>query len=144
MTTRDLLAYIYSQAYIHVYIYMYIHIFREAHIYARVWVYTCTRVGAFFYLYRPVSLLYASVCQVFLNTYMRVWGGIGSGVGFSLFMVYACYWRGRLCFGGGRDRGFVLYISLFLWVCVWCVCVVCVCVWCKQAPISFMCPQTCR
>jgi len=39
---------------------------------------------------------------------MRVCGGIGSGVCFSLFMVSACYWRGRLCFGRGRDRGFVL------------------------------------
>jgi len=52
-----------------------------------------------------------------------VLGGIGSGVCFSLFMVSASYWRGRLCFGRGRDRGFVLYISLFLrvlgcWVCV--------------------------
>ena len=35
----------------------------------------------------------------------------------------ACYWRGRLCFGRGRDRGFVLYISLFLRVLEWCVCV---------------------
>jgi len=43
---------------------------------------------------------------------MRVCGGIGSGGCFSLFMVCACYWRGRLCFDGGRDRGFVLYISL--------------------------------
>jgi len=54
---------------------------------------------------------------------MRVWGGIGSGDCFSLFMVSACYWRGRLCFGGGRDRGFVLYISLFLLVLRWWVCV---------------------
>jgi len=38
---------------------------------------------------------------------MRVCGGIGSGIFFSLFMVSACYWRGRLCFGRGRDRGFV-------------------------------------
>jgi len=54
---------------------------------------------------------------------MRVWGGIGSGVCFNLFMVSACYWRGRLCSGRGRDRGFVLYISLFLRVLGWCVCV---------------------
>ena len=62
------------------------------------------------YLYCPISLLHARVSQVFLNAGMRVCGGIGSGVGFSLFMVSACYWRGRLCFGKGRDRGFVLYI----------------------------------
>ena len=51
-------------------------------------------------------------------------GEFGSGVCFSLFMASACYWRGGLCFGRGRDRGFGLYISLFLrvlgwWVCVW-------------------------
>ena len=28
-------------------------------------------------------------------------------------MVSACYWRGRLCFGGVKDRGFVLYFSIF-------------------------------
>jgi len=60
---------------------------------------------------------------VFLNTCMRVCGGVGSGVCFSLFMVSACYWRGRLCFGRGRGRGFVLYISLFLRVLGWGVCV---------------------
>ena len=100
-------------------VYMYVYKF----IFARVWVYICTRVPSFFYLYCPFSLLHASVCQVFLNSCMRVCGGIGSGVCFSLFMVGACYWRGRPCFVGGRDRGFVLYISLFLrelgwWVCV--------------------------
>jgi len=30
---------------------------------------------------------------------------------------------GRLCFGRSRDRGVVLYISLFLRVLGWCVCV---------------------
>ena len=49
-----------------------------------------------------------------LNTCMRVWRGIGSWVCFSLFMVGACYWRGRLCFGRGRNRCFVLYNSIFL------------------------------
>ena len=34
-------------------------------------------------------------------------------------MVSACYWRGRLCFGRGRDRGYVLYI--FAGVSVRCV-----------------------
>ena len=55
--------------------------------------------------------------------YLDVSPWIGSGVCFSLFMVSACYWRGRLCFGRGRDRGFVLYISLFLRVLGGCVCV---------------------
>jgi len=39
-------------------------------------------------------------------------------------MVSASYWRGRLCFGGVRDRGFVLYIfSIFAGVRVVGVCV---------------------
>jgi len=57
---------------------------------------------------------------------MRVCGGVGNGVCFSLFMVSVCFWRGRLCFGRGRDGGFVLYISLFLRVLGWGVCV---CLW---------------
>jgi len=38
-------------------------------------------------------------------------------------MVSACCWRGRPCFGRGRDRGFVLYISIFWRVLGWWVCV---------------------
>jgi len=38
-------------------------------------------------------------------------------------MASACFWRGRLCFVRGRDRGFVLYVSLFLQVLGWGVCV---------------------
>ena len=75
------------------------------------------------YLYCPIFLLHARLSQVFLNTCMRGCGRIGSGVLFSLFMVSACCWCGRLCFGRGRDRGFVLYISLFLRVLGWWVCV---------------------
>ena len=83
---------------------------------ARMWMYVYTRVGAFclFVLSNLSTRLHARVSQVFLKTYMRVCGGAGSGVCFSLFMVSACYWRGRLRFGRGRDRGFVLYIFLFL------------------------------
>jgi len=106
-----------------IYMYMYtcisVYMYAYTFIYARVWVYIWTRVGAFCFLYCPISLLHAHVLQVFLNTCMRVWGEIASGVCFSLFMVIAGYWRGRLCFGGGRDRGFVLYISLFLRVLGW-------------------------
>ena len=50
--------------------------------------------------------------------------GIGSGVCFSLFMVSACYWRGRLCSGRGTDRGFGLVcFSIFAGVRVVGVCV---------------------
>jgi len=111
-------------------VYMYAYIF----IYARVWVYICTHIylytracgctyAHFVYLYCPISLLHARVSQVFLNICMRVCGGIGSGVCFSLFMVSARYWRGRLCFCRGRTRGFVLFISVFLRVLGWWVCV---------------------
>ena len=76
------------------------------------------------YMYVHVYM-YVCVCvsQVFVNTCMRVCLGIRSGVCFSLFMVSACYWRGRLCFARGRDRDFSLYISLFLRVLGWLVCV---------------------
>ena len=46
-------------------------------------------------------------------------GGDWKWIFFSLFMVSACCWCGRLCFCRGRDRGFVLYISLFLRVLGW-------------------------
>jgi len=65
-------------------------------------------------LYCPISLLHASVSQVFFNTCMSGWEGVGSGFFFSLSMVGACCWRGGLCFGRGRDRDCVLYISLSL------------------------------
>ena len=68
----------------------------------------------------PISKAYHSVD---IDTCMRVCGGIGSRVCFSLFMVSTCYWRGRLCFGRGRDKGFVSYISLFWRVLGWWVCV---------------------
>jgi len=40
-----------------------------------------------------------------------------------ILFICTCFWRGRLCFRRGRDRGFVLYISLFLRVLGWGVCV---------------------
>jgi len=97
------------------YVYMCMCVCVRAHV--DVHMHSCSRI-----LYCPISLLHARVSQVFLNTCVRVWGGVGSGVCFILFMVSACFWRGRLCFGRGRDRGFVLYISLFLRVLGWCVC----------------------
>ena len=105
----------------YMYICMSVYMYAYTFIYARVWVYICTRVGASCLF--VLSITKTRVSQRFLNTCMRVCGGIGSGVCFSLFMVSACHWRGRLCFGGGGDRGFVLYISLFLRVLGWWVCV---------------------
>jgi len=94
------------------------------HLYTRVCGCTYALVQAHFvYLYCSISLIHARVSQVFLNTCMRGCVGIGSGVFSGLFVVSACCWCGRLCFGRGRDRGLVLYISLFLRVLGWWVCV---------------------
>jgi len=38
-------------------------------------------------------------------------------------VVSACYWCGRLCFGRGRDRGCLVYFSIFAGVRVVYVCV---------------------
>jgi len=63
--------------------------------------------------YQETHLNLAVLYILILNC-MRVCWGIGSGVCFSFFHSCACCWRGRPCFGRGRDRGFVLHISLFL------------------------------
>jgi len=102
---------------VYVWIFKYVCLCICMHIYVYTHACGCTYALAwahFVYLNCPKSLLHARASQVFLNTCMRVCGGIASGVFFSLFMVSACCWCGRLCFGRGRDRGFVLYISLFL------------------------------
>jgi len=81
---------------------------------ARMWMYVCTRVGTFcLFVLSNLSTTCGCVTGV-SNTCMRVCGGVGSVVCLSLIMVSACFWRGRLCIGRGRDRGFVLYMSLFL------------------------------
>jgi len=86
--------------------------------------YVHTRVGVHLQSCRqilfvcPVQCLYymrVYYRHFFTNTCMRVWEGIGGGVFISsMFIISACCWCGRLCFGRGRDRGVVLYISLFL------------------------------
>jgi len=73
----------------------------------------------FVYLYCPINLLHACVSQVFFNTCMRGWEGVGSGVFSSMSMVGACCWRGGLCFSRRRDRSFVLYVFVFLLVLSW-------------------------
>ena len=111
---------------------MYVHVYMYVCVYVCIYIYIRARVGVHIHSCRRIlfictvqSLYYmrVRVSQVFLNTCIRVCGGIGIGVCFSLFMVSACYLCGRLCFGRGRDRGFVLYISLFLRVLGWWVCV---------------------
>ena len=105
----------------YMYICMSVYMYAYTFIYARVCVHmhSCRRilfictVQSFYYMrvYHRCFLTLACVCEGELE------------VGFVSFMVSACYWRGRLCFGRGRDRGFVLYISLFLRVVGWWVCV---------------------
>ena len=101
-------------------------------VYTRVCVYVCiytyihARVGVHMHSYNCIwfictvqSLYYMRVYhRCFVHTCMRGWGGNGSEIFSSLFMVSTCYWRGRLCFGRGRDRGFVC-VSLFLQVLGW-------------------------
>jgi len=107
---------------------MYMYICMSVYVYAYTFIYA--RVGVYMHSCRCIlfictvqSLYYMRVYYRCFLTSMRVWEGVGSGACFSLPMVSACYWRGRLCFGRGRDRGFVLYISLFLQVLWWWVCV---------------------
>ena len=109
---------------VYMYICMSVYMYARTFICARLWVYICTRVGTFcLFVLSNLYTTCACITQVFLSTCMRVCGGVGSGVCFSLFMVSACFWRGRLCFDRGKDRGVVLYISLFLRVLGWGVCV---------------------
>ena len=68
---------------------------------ARIWMYVCTRVGAFCLFVLSNLSTHARVSQVFLNTCMRVCGGVGSGVCFSLFMVSACSWSALVSGVGG-------------------------------------------
>ena len=91
--------------------YMYVHVYVYVCVYVLIHVYIHARVGVHMQSCRP--LLHARVSQVFLNTCMRVWGGVGSGSFSNLFVVSDCCWCERLCFGRGRDKGFVLYVFLF-------------------------------
>ena len=94
-------------------------------IYTRVWVYICTRIGGtrvgvfcLFVLSNP-STICVCITGVFCTPACVCGGGLEVGFFFSLFMVSACCWRGRLNFGRGRNRGFVLYVSLFCQVSGW-------------------------
>ena len=86
-------------------------------------IYVCTRVGSFF-LFVLSSLSTICRCMPGISEHLHACvGGDWKWGLFSLFMDSACYWHGRLCFGGGRDREFVLYISLFLRVVCVCACI---------------------
>jgi len=103
------------------YICMFVYMYAYTFVYAHMWVYICTRVGAFcLFILSNLSTTCACITGVSEHLHACVRGN-GSGVCFSLFMVSACYWCGRLSFGGGRHKGFVLYISVFLRVLGWLV-----------------------
>ena len=107
--------------YMYVYVYMYVcvHVCIYIYIRARVGMHSCRRI---LFICTVQSLYYMRVYhRCFLTLACVCVGGIGSGVCSRLFMVSACSWCGRLCFGRGRDEGFVLHISLFLRV-LGCVC----------------------
>jgi hypothetical protein len=104
----------------HMYICVSVYMYAYTCICTRVWVYICTRVGAFclFLLSNP-SATCACITDVYSKPACVCGEGLEEGFFSILFMVIACCWRGRLFFERGRDRGFVLYISLFLRVLGW-------------------------
>jgi len=73
---------------IYVYVCMCVDMYIYIYVYVYVYAYLCIDCGSQYQYFRscmrmcPISLLHAHVSQVFLNTCMRVCGGIGSG-GFS-------------------------------------------------------------
>jgi len=110
---------------------MYVYVCMSVCVYACVFIYIHARVGVHMHSCRRILF----ICTVQSLYYMRMYhrcfltpacvcvGGFEGGFFVSLFMISACCWRGRLCFGRGRERGFSFYISLFWRVLGWWVCV---------------------
>jgi len=90
---------------VQVYVYMCVYVYMYVCVHVCIYVYMRARVGVHMHSCRRIlfictvqSLYYMRMYhRCFLKTCMRVCGGTGSGVCFSLFMVSACYWRRRLC-----------------------------------------------
>merc|ERR1711865_1041172 len=108
----------------HAYVYVcacmrvYVHVYMYVCVYVCIYIYIHTRVNVNMHSCRRIlfictvqSLYYMRVYHRCFDTCMRVYGGIGCGVGFSLFMVNACFWLGGYVLGGVETGGFVLYIS---------------------------------
>jgi len=94
--------------YVYIYVYICVYIFIHIYIHARVGVHmhSCRRI---LFICTVQSLCYMRVYRrCFLTPACVCVGGLEVGFFFSLFMVGTCSWCGRLCFGRGRDRGFVL------------------------------------
>jgi len=105
---------------IYMYIYVSVYMYAYTCTYTRVWMYICTRVVAFclFVLSNP-STTCVCITGVFLTPACMCRGGWEERGWNRVKMDSACCWRGRLCFGRGRDRGVVLHVSLFLRVSGW-------------------------
>ena len=85
-------------------------------------VYICTRVRAIcLFVLSNLSTTCVCITGAFQHPHAWVRGG-WNGVFFSLSMVCACCWRGRLCFGRDRDWSFLVYFSIFAGVMVVGVC----------------------
>ena len=105
----------------YMYMCMSVHLYAYTCIYTRLWVYICTRVGAF-YLFVLSNPSTTGVCIIGVFKHLHACVGVDWKWGFSILFVFsACCWREGLCFCRGRDRSFFLYISLFLRVLGLCV-----------------------
>ena len=69
-------------------------------------IHSCRRI--LFVLYCPISLLHAHVLQVFLNTCMRVWGGLEVG------FVSACSWLALVTGVGGYILAGMMMIAYIM------------------------------
>ena len=67
--------------------YMYVYVYMYVCVYVCIYIYIRARVGVHMHSCRRILFICTCVSQVFLNTCMRVCGGIGSGLCCSLFMV---------------------------------------------------------
>jgi len=114
-----------------VHVYMYVYVYMHVCVYVCIYICMHARVGVHMHSCRRICIICTFQSLYYMRVYHRCFltpacmcvGGFEVGFVSGLFMVCACCWRGRLCFGRGRDRGFVLYISLFLRVLGWWVCV---------------------
>jgi len=107
-----------TRVYVHVHMYVYVClcICMCIHVYAHACgFYIYTRVGAFclFVLSNP-STTCVCITGVVSHLHACVVRDWKLFIFSSLFMVSACCWCGRLCYGRGRNRSFVSYISLFV------------------------------
>jgi len=112
-----------------VHVYMYVYVYMYVCVNLCIYIYIRARVGVHMHSCRIVLFICTVQSLYCMRVYHRCFLTLacvcvgGSEVGFVSALVSACCWRGRLCLDRGRNRGFVLYISLFLRVLGWWVCV---------------------